>query len=141
MNVSYLEKSQCVKVISSSLGGGSCLLVKYLGTLQQTTIYCIQFRMLLSDLDGTLKLIVSRYKISPEESYVGRKLKSNVTTLLHQPFLSYSREFFLRVTLLNLNFIISNDTYFISIWNSWWHLWNTIVSNDIQLDLLHILSI
>ena len=115
MNMSNVEHTQCVKVISMSHGGWNCLLVKYLETLQQTTIYRIHFQMLLSDLDGTLKLIVSRYKISPENLYVGRKLKSNVTTLLHQPFLSYSREFFLRVTLLNLNFIISNDTYFISI--------------------------
>ena len=103
MNVSYLEQSQCVKVICSSLGGGNCLLVKYLGTLQQTTIYRIQFRMLLSDLDGTLKLIVSRYKISQEKSYVGRKLKSNITTLLHQAFLSCSGELILRVTHLNLS--------------------------------------
>ena len=77
--------------------------MKYLGTLQQTTIYCIQFRMLLSDLDGTLKLIVSRYQIPPEKSYVGRKLKSNITTLLHQAFLSCSGELILRVTHLNLS--------------------------------------
>ena len=68
---------------------------------QVSTAYT--FRMLSSDLDGTLKLIVSRYKISQEKSYVGRKLKSNITILLHQAFLSCSGELILRVTHLNLS--------------------------------------
>ena len=102
--MSCVEHSQCVKVISVSLGGGNCLFVTYLGTLQQTSIStAYTFRMLSSDLDGTLKLIVSRYKISQEKSYVGRKLKSNITTLLHQAFLSCSGELILRVTHLNLS--------------------------------------
>ena len=61
---------------------------------------------------------MSDLQISPEKSYVGRKLKSNIATLLHQRFLSCPGDLFLRVTELNITFKnIVNDTSFISILN------------------------